>query len=240
MRQKFIDELDNLRQLLRNRPKDRSIGKNRAYDFSVQRSGLYKKDIEASVQRLRDHSFSLAGLYRDDRKNKDAILGILKIADGDFAEDEREIDKLRTLASSLNQKPRAGSLSIAVPGNIPAPIRPDVSSDIRELEKSFNSGCYRASAILCGRILETCLHRKYYEATGNDILEKNPGIGLGKLIAKLAEKKVRFDPGLTQQIHLINQVRISSVHVKKESFYPSAQQAHAMVLYMVDVIGKMF
>jgi len=31
---------------------------------------------------------------------------------------------------------------------------------------------------------------------------------LGKIIAKLDELNIKFDPGLTQQIHLINQARI--------------------------------
>ena len=84
------------------------------------------------------------------------------------------------------------------------------------------------------------MHRKYFETTGKDILEKNPGIGLGNLIGKLSEKNVKFDPGLTHQIHLINQVRIFSVHKKKEAFYPNKDQANAMVLYTLDVLWKMF
>ena len=115
-----------------------------------------------------------------------------------------------------------------------------MSADIAEMQKCFNAGCYRSTTILCGRILETALHRKYYEVTGKDILETNPGIGLGTLIAKLNDKNVEFDPGLTQQIHLINQVRIFSVHKKQNTFTPSSAQANAMVLYTMDVLEKMF
>jgi hypothetical protein len=71
-------------------------------------------------------------------------------------------------------------------------------------------------------------------------METSPGIGLGKIIAKLTERNIRFDPGLTQQIHLINQVRISSVHTKKDSFYPSKGQTQAMILYTLDVLRKLF
>ncbi len=80
----------------------------------------------------------------------------------------------------------------------------------------------------------------YYDATGVDILEKNPGIGLGNLIAKLREKNVNLDPALTQQIHLINNVRIFSVHKKQQAFMPSQGQANAIILYTVDVLGKMW
>jgi len=63
---------------------------------------------------------------------------------------------------------------------------------------------------------------------------------LGKIIAKLSEANVVLDPGLTQQIHLINQIRVFSVHKKKEIFKPSREQAEAMVLYTKDVLRKLF
>jgi hypothetical protein len=88
--------------------------------------------------------------------------------------------------------------------------------------------------------LEVGLHRKYFDVTGHDILEKSPGIGLGKVVAKLSEKEVKLDPGLTQQIHLINNVRIFSVHKKQEAFYPTKQQTQAMVLYTLDILEKIF
>ena len=113
-------------------------------------------------------------------------------------------------------------------------------ADLNEIRKSFEAGCNRAGVVMCGRVLETALLRKYYEATGTDLMETSPGIGLGKIIAKLTERNIRFDPGLTQQIHLINQVRISSVHTKKDSFYPSKGQTQAMILYTLDVLRKLF
>ena len=112
--------------------------------------------------------------------------------------------------------------------------------DLEELDKCYKAKCYRSAVILCGRILETALHRKYYDATGRDILEKNPGIGLGNLIKKLKEKDVQLDPALTNQIHLINQVRVFSVHKKKEAFYPGKSQAYAIMLFTMDVLEKLF
>lgn len=130
--------------------------------------------------------------------------------------------------------------SIAQPPNVPADIADEVLADYREMLQCLNSGSYRSAVILCGRILETVLHRKYYEVTGNDLLEKSPGIGLGSLVSKLAEKDVVVDPALGNQIHLINQVRVHSVHHKKQAFVPSKQQAHAIILYTLDVVSKFF
>lgn len=123
---------------------------------------------------------------------------------------------------------------------LPADIAAEVDADLAEVDRCLENNCLRSVVVLCGRVLETALHRKYYEATQNDLLEKAPGIGLGKIIAKLSEANVLLDPGLTQQIHLINQIRVFSVHKKKEVFRPSREQAEAMVLYTKDVLRKLF
>lgn len=123
---------------------------------------------------------------------------------------------------------------------MPWEIHDDVAADLDEVNRCMEAKCYRSAVILCGRILETALHRKYYEVTKNDLLEKSPGIGLGNLVAKLAEQNVALDPALGNQIHLINQVRVHSVHQKNDAFRPSAAQAQAIVLYTTDVLEKLF
>ncbi|MFC1730593.1 DUF4145 domain-containing protein, partial [candidate division KSB1 bacterium] len=169
-------------------------------------------------------------LWKDLQKNK-----------GNVERSKEILDGMISFSSKIfvSQRAAQAGISLRIPV-LPNEIKQDVAADIREVEKCFNNGLYRSATILCGRVLETTLHRKYYEATGFDILEKNPGIGLGNLIAKLKDKNVEIDPGLTQQIHLINQVRIFTVHKKKEAFMPSKEQAHAIILYTMDVLGRMF
>jgi len=123
---------------------------------------------------------------------------------------------------------------------LPDEIRSDIIADLKETGMCFNNSCYRSAIILCGRILETALHRIYYDVTKNDLLEKSPGIGLGNLIAKLREKGIELDPGLGNQVHLINQLRIYSVHKKQNAFDPSKTQAHAIILYTIDILDKLF
>lgn len=123
---------------------------------------------------------------------------------------------------------------------IPSEIRNEIIQDFKEISKCYNVGAYRSVIILCARILELVLHRKYYEATGVDLLEKSPGIGLGNLIAKLREKDIKLDPAISQQIHLINQIRIFSVHKKKYLFIPTKQQVQAILLYTIDLLNKLF
>ncbi len=124
--------------------------------------------------------------------------------------------------------------------HIPQEIRLELGADVAEAERCFAAECYRSSVILCGRILETALHRKHFELTGNDLLEKAPGIGLGSVLARLAEKGALLDPGLANQVHLVNQVRVWSVHTKQEPFTPSRSQAQAVLLYTLDAVQKLF
>ncbi|RLE45413.1 hypothetical protein DRJ22_04445 [Candidatus Woesearchaeota archaeon] len=123
---------------------------------------------------------------------------------------------------------------------VPSLISGEVNADWLEAQKCFENSLFRSCVILCGRILEAALHAKYFLATGVDLLEKAPGIGLGNLIAKLSEKGVIVDPGLSNQIHLINQVRVSSVHKKKNVFVPSGNQAQAIMLFTRDAVEKLF
>lgn len=156
----------------------------------------------------------------------------------------QDLEKLDALADELlglvaTEDDTQGSFTLKKP-RVPFEIHDELQADIEEVRKCIENKCYRSSVILCGRILETALHRKYFDITKNDLLEKSPGIGLGNLVAKLSEEGVLLDPGLGNQIHLINQVRIHSVHQKQDAFKPSEAQAQAIALYTMDIIEKLF
>ena len=201
-----------------------------------------RRTIESQMKYLNENVWTLAKLGEDASEREDATRIIEGIGSLKHLKETEDWKKMLALIGSLKKsipKPRKDEL-FAKPKSLPLEIREDILADIDELTKCYESTCYRSAVILCGRILETCLQRKYFEATGNDILEKNPGIGLGKLIAKMVENKIHLDPGLTQQIHLVNQVRIFSVHKKQSVFYPTREQTQAMILYTIDSISKLF
>jgi hypothetical protein len=214
------------------------------YDFKEKQKEYHKKAVENTLKFVKSNSLELNQLIKFDNRNAQGVNELLELMSELESKDiqalSKTISKMISIADRLNFPKRDLEKLFPAPDFIPADVKEEIVADINELNKCFNAGCYRSVVILCGRLLETALHRKYFETTGKDILEKNPGIGLGNLIGKLAEKNVKFDPGLTQQIHLINQVRIFSVHKKKEAFYPNKDQANAMVLYTLDVLGKMF
>ncbi len=212
----------------------------KVYDYKTKKEEYYRSAVGTSVEILRSKASGLSCLVCSDYANAkkiEQVNELLKRLD-DTAVDKGAIaTKILALISEINHSDIG---KLARPKRIPHDIREEVMVDIDELEKCFNSGCLRSAVILCGRLLELALHRKYFEVTGNDALEKSPGIGLGNLIAKLRDKSVELDPGITNQVHLINQVRISSVHVKKEAFRPSQQQTQAIVLYTLDILDKIF
>lgn len=123
---------------------------------------------------------------------------------------------------------------------VPGIVSDEINADWKEANDCFEHGLFRSCVVLCGRILEIALHAKYFQVSGIDLLEKAPGTGLGNLIAKLSERGAFVDPGLSNQIHLINQVRIHSVHKKNVPFLPTKYQAKAIMLYTKDAVEKLF
>ncbi|MBN1386025.1 hypothetical protein JW968_03550 [Candidatus Woesearchaeota archaeon] len=166
----------------------------------------------------------------------DLVLGI------DPEEKEKALEKVRKaqmMSADLSTDTDSGALKLPK-FNLPSAICDEVRADLAEMMSCHENRNYRSAVILCGRVLETCLFRKYFEVTGKDLLVTSPGLGLGKLIAKLSEANFKFDPGLSQQVHLINQVRIGSVHTKSDVFRPSGEQAHAIMLFTFDAVKKLF
>jgi hypothetical protein len=225
-------------------------------------------DLKEAVGRARKEGVSLAGekagSFKDfTAQNREqlrkavqtALSAVTKAATGvlhgkpasliqqmQITQDASKLDALadELLEMAVDEDEIRPSLFPGKKPRMPFEIHDDVTADLDEIKRCMDAKCYRSAVILCGRVLETALHRKYYEVTKNDLLEKSPGIGLGNLIAKLAEQNVKLDPALGNQIHLINQVRVHSVHQKNDAFKPSVAQAQAIVLYTTDVLEKLF
>lgn len=216
-------------------------------DFKEKKLAYYIKLYKTSFREMVESSLELNELVKSNKENKDTVNSINRLVNGlALHYKESSLDKMDSLLDQIEKE----CLKLILPveaermkvqlSNIPSDIREDIKADIEEIDSCFRNSCFRSAIIMCGRILETALHRKYYELTGNDLLEKSPGIGLGNMIAKLKEKKINIDPGLTQQIHLINQVRIFSVHKKQEIFKPTKAQTQAIILYTLDAMDKLF
>jgi len=214
------------------------------YDYEEKQKIYYHNTLESNLKLVKSDSLELPQLTKHDIRNQPFVNQILELMpeldNKDLNKIQKTVTKMLLITKQLNFPKQDLEKTFTIPTNIPQEIKSEIKADINELNKCFNNQCYRSSIILCGRLLETALHRKYYELTKNDLLEKSPGIGLGNIIAKLKEKNMQLDPAITNQIHLINQVRIFSVHKKKEAFYPSKQQTQATILYTLDILEKLF
>ena len=222
----------------KNLPLD--IKKSNVADFKSQQHNALVNSIFVNITLLERHSHRLAKHPLDEIWFKGHPLDEIWFQINALKKTKdpnkmlKAIDSIAGVLAGLPQK-----ASVKLP-NIHSAVKDELNADIEEMHRCFNAGCYRSAIIICGRILEIALHRKYFEVTGNDLLEKAPGIGLGNLIAKLADKKVDMDPALGNQIHLINQVRIHSVHKKQKPFTPTKTQTRAIMLYTTDIINKLF
>lgn len=206
------------------------------FDFKIRKRAQVIEEIPKLIDQLK---VSDSITDEDLKENLDVNIRVIK--ESYKASNLNELNKhskfLQELTSSLEQPKKEFNFQVR---NLPLEIAEEVRADLGEAQKCYHASCYRSTVILCARILEVGLHRKYYESTGTDLLEKSPGIGLGKIIQKLKEKEVNFDPGLTQQIHLINNVRIHAVHKQSEIFNPTESQALAVMLFTKDVLEKLF
>lgn len=213
------------------------------YNIDIQSPIMPSIDFEKSRQNLILQSFrnSVNELERtynniEDHSVRQTIRDLLP----HLSNNERVENAIKELKTLEILMPQGQAKSFTLSNNVPTDIYAELEADANELNKTMNAQCYRSAVIICGRMIEVALHRKYFEATQIDLLEKSPGIGLGNLIGKMKDREIEFDPAITQQIHLINQVRIFSVHKKQTPFCPSAAQAQAIVLYTQDVISKLF
>lgn len=228
----FKNNAERLRDVLKKAKKHGLDSSGNMFDFKSKRKESYDGIIKSCLNAIKKNDL---GNYEINEhiKDLDVLLG-----NGKIDSVIENLNKILVIYNGLSvSKVKNFKINFS---KIPVGVRDEVKADFTELEKCFNAKLFRSAVILCGRILEVCLHRKYYEFTGVDALEKSPGIGLGKLVAKLVDKEVKFEPGLTQQIHLINQVRVGSVHKRKEIFNPSAEQTHAMILFTLDIVNKLF
>ncbi|MEM4703409.1 MAG: hypothetical protein QXP53_02935 [Candidatus Pacearchaeota archaeon] len=156
--------------------------------------------------------------------------------------DHESLIRAKQILSAIKEKPLTEKVitrKFVLP-HLPKEIEREIKMNFSEAEICLNNGCYRSTIMLCAKILEIAFHRKYYELTAKDLLEKAPDIGLGNLVKKIKEKGIKFEPGLNNQISLINQLRIYSVHKRQEVFEPSENQALATILYTIDTLKKLF
>ncbi len=215
------------------------------FNFKKNEREYYAREIESSIKRismLLSESFVVAPQEkRALTKTADKIKELKKMINAKkLLESVVSIEEIYDIAPLIKIPEDDLPKSEFYLPYIPREIYAETKASFDELIKCYEHHCYRSAIILCSRILEIALHKKYFNLTNKDLLEKAPDIGLGSLVLKLKEKGMVFDPGLTNQIHLINQIRVHSIHKKKQVFSPTKAQTQASILYTLDTLKKLF
>jgi len=242
----FKKELEELERTLGIVLKRKMFPKEKKYetfDYEEKQKAYVRKDIEMKIKQINNtlnkpDTKELSFLKKLDEFQKDFEDIKKEISKFSPESIEKSIDMIENTLEKIPEKQKENKeFSLA---KLPKDIQEDVQTNFDELLVCFENNCFRSSLMLCGKILEIALHRKYFEVTGKDLLEKSPDIGLGNLLARMKEYGINLDPGLPQQIHLINQLRVFSVHKKERVFQHSKDQAKATILYTLDVLNKLF
>lgn len=126
-------------------------------------------------------------------------------------------------------------------------IGSEVNRDFEEVEKCYGAFAYRAVLTFCGRILEVCLTKAYYNhqrhrhKTVHDIENAIAGKPLGAVIVECKNVGLVSNiAGLEEHATLINRVRVSSVHYKKSKYEPDINDARGTVGFTIAAPNNLF
>lgn len=245
MLKKSISELKSILNEVQRRAINLDEKFNNVFDFKKREQDYYKRLLNGQLRKVKANLAE--GMLYGKNEHRDQIQKIKiaieqieqKIALNNLLEASSIISNLPEIPNIKVEKPLFETKSFFLP-HVPREVYFEVKSNFDEATICFDNRCYRAATILCGKILEVALHRKYFEVTGKDMLEKAPSIGLGNMLVRLKEANVEIEPGLSNQIHIINQMRVATVHKKAGHFIPSRAQCQATILYTLDALKKLF
>jgi len=218
------------------------------FDYKQKEREYYSKEIDISLNKLKNKILTLTLAKKsntDEIKNINEASRVLeKVQEFLKVKSLSSLQKSRQLLLPLLNKQFPTNVKIKerkfVLPHLPVEVSSEIRANFYETEKCYNSSCFRSVLMLCAKILEIALHRKYFDLTSRDMLEKAPDLGLGNLVKRIKDQGFEFDPGLSNQISLINQLRIYSVHKKQQPFEPTKAQALATILYTLDTLKKLF
>ncbi|MBI5390227.1 hypothetical protein HZB02_01955 [Candidatus Woesearchaeota archaeon] len=211
--------------------------KGLSYDFSVQKGTYVEKRILQNIDDIAAICWDLCQ-HHTIASNRTILKKMLDILQD--LQPANMAEQLAALKIEVKRLKLPMEKKQLTEFTLPAEIKKEVETDLQEMNSCYENGCYRSAIFLCGKILETALHRKYFEATNKDLLETSPNLGLGKIIAKMKEANINLGIGIDEQIHLINKLRVESVHKRQDVFIPTKEQAQATMLYTTDVLGKLW
>lgn len=122
--------------------------------------------------------------------------------------------------------------------NIPQEIREETKLDFEEMRICYNSGAFRSAIIMCGRVLELQLAKKYFDSTGVDPIEQKWQLGF--LIGKCSERNVITDSAVGDICNFINHSRIGSVHASHAIHRPIQEETKSVIEFTISLLRRLY
>ena len=117
-------------------------------------------------------------------------------------------------------------------------VKYDISLSYNEAIKAYLNRLYISSIVLCGKVIEIAIHFLYEKNNNEELLDKYPGIGLGKALGKLRKQGFKFPEEIDSTVNLINKYRNAYIHKKTASVMPNDTQAEAIILLVKNFLTK--
>lgn len=208
-------------------------------------------DVKADLVRLRRKLRRFPDITPEDATDKTEASDLIEDMLSSIKVREREIDEsktdilvedvktLRIIFAELSGSLPVAQMMFSVNfSNTPQEILEELKLDFQEIRNCYYNDAFRSAIIMCGRILELLLSRKYFEVMKIDPLEQN--LFIGTLIRKCFEDNVINEPSLGHMSNLINSSRIDSVHNTRRVYVPSREETKTVIEFTIGLLGRLY
>jgi hypothetical protein len=210
-----------------------------------------KENLIRLKRRLRRTQSSILEMGDEDAEDIDEVVDLVGMMLKGIEDIERNVQQTST--ENLDEEVRSlridfSELSGSLPveqimflvdfSTAPQEIREEIKLDFDEMRICYNNGAFRSAIIMCGRVLELLLAKKYFDSTHVDPVELRWQLGV--LIRKCFERNVLTDPGIGDICNFINHLRISSVHASHAIHRPIQEETKSVIEFTISLLKSLY
>jgi hypothetical protein len=125
-----------------------------------------------------------------------------------------------------------------LPTSTPQEIREETKLDFEEMKICYNEGAFRSAIMMCGRVMELLLAKRYFDSTTVDPIEQKWPLGV--LIKKCYEHNVITEPAVGDMCNFINHFRIGSVHSLHTIQRPIQEETKSVIEFTIGLLKRLY
>ncbi len=119
-------------------------------------------------------------------------------------------------------------------------VKEDIKRTYKEVVQLFLRGFYVSSIIMCGKVMEICMHQVYFDEKKESLFKINSRIGLGQSFKELVKIGYTFPPETWSVLTLIKEYRNANVHKRVEDNEPTRLETKVVVLLSKKIVLELF